>query len=140
MLHSMPTNTPTTNVREAALRVLNVDEKIKAAQELSEAGAAREEAHRKADESDRHYSEKYTQALKTGWTEAGLKDIGCPPAPQRPRGRPRGNSSKKPQPASPPGALTPAGPKRASAAPGLPVADPKRPDPTANPPDRTAQP
>lgn len=94
MLHGMPTNTRPDTVHQAALRVLRVDEKIQAVEELRRAGDARDKAHEQARESDRVYSTVYARACKIGWDAVQLKELGFEPAPQRPRGRPRGRTSK----------------------------------------------
>ncbi|QXJ25913.1 hypothetical protein AGRA3207_007482 [Actinomadura graeca] len=100
-------------VKDAALKVLDLDGKLEAFQRLHAAGQKCERLQQELQDTQREYGAAYTDALKRGWLAEQLRELGRREPVRRPRGRPRGKPAK---PADE-GAARPVGAPAAASAP-----------------------
>ena len=95
----MPTPTDVQSAEQAARRLLDTrrDEKIVSIRELAVARQAKLDAAAAADEADRADAASWAKALRNGWTEADLREVGYEPPTRRAPGRPRRRAASAPR-------------------------------------------
>jgi hypothetical protein len=95
----MPTPTDVQSAEQAARRLLDTrrDEKIVSIRELAVARQAKLDAAAAADEADRADAASWAKALRNGWTETDLREVGYEPPTRRAPGRPRRRAASAPR-------------------------------------------
>jgi len=95
----MPTPADVQSAEQAARRLLDArrDEKIVSIRELAVARQAKLDAGAAADEADRADAASWAKAIRNGWTEADLREVGYEPPTRRAPGRPRRRTASAPR-------------------------------------------
>ena len=95
----MPTPATVQSAEQAARRLLDArrDEKIVSIRELAVARQAKLDAAAAADQADRADAASWAKALRNGWTEADLREVGYEPPTRRAPGRPRRRAASAPR-------------------------------------------